>query len=61
VLGLDLARVPSPVPPQAQQLLEERQQARDAKDFARSDRLRDELASLGVVVIDTPEGQKIRR
>jgi len=61
VLGLDLARASAPVPLQAQRLLEERRQARDAKDFAKSDRLRDELASLGVVVIDTPEGQKVRR
>jgi cysteinyl-tRNA synthetase len=61
VLGLDLARGSEPVPIQAQHLLEERQQAREAKDFAKSDRLRDELASLGVVVIDTPDGQKVRR
>jgi cysteinyl-tRNA synthetase len=61
VLGFDLARASAPVPLQAQRLLEERRQARDAKDFAKSDRLRDELASLGVVVIDTPEGQKVRR
>jgi cysteinyl-tRNA synthetase len=61
VLGLDLARGSEPVPVQAQHLLQERQRARDAKDFVKSDRLRDELASLGVVVIDTPEGQKVRR
>jgi cysteinyl-tRNA synthetase len=61
VLGLDLTRAAAPVPQEAQHLLEERRQARDARDFAKSDRLRDELASLGVVVIDTPEGQKVRR
>ncbi len=35
-----------------------RAQARAAKDFQRSDALRDELAALGVVVKDTPEGQR---
>ena len=37
-------------------LLRERQEARAAKDFARSDAARDELAALGVEVRDTPEG-----
>lgn len=34
-----------------------RAEARAAKDFARSDAIRDELLKLGVVVKDTPEGQ----
>jgi cysteinyl-tRNA synthetase len=37
--------------------LEARPQAREAKDFAASDRIRDELAGLGVEVKDTPAGQ----
>ncbi|WP_027176622.1 cysteine--tRNA ligase [Desulfovibrio aminophilus] len=37
--------------------LEARRQARVAKDFAASDRIRDELAGLGVEVKDTPAGQ----
>ena len=60
VLGLDLDRsVPVQyLPAEASQLLEVREKARAAKDFATSDRLRDELAKAGVTVIDTPEGQK---
>ena len=42
-LGLDTNRI--------QVLVEERQQARKAKDFARSDAIRDELAGLGVTVM----------
>jgi cysteinyl-tRNA synthetase len=38
------------------QLLRDRQQARDVKDWARSDELRVTLAAAGVSVIDTPEG-----
>ncbi|HIW79731.1 MAG TPA: cysteine--tRNA ligase, partial [Candidatus Bilophila faecipullorum] len=46
--GLDMNKVV--------ELLRERQEARAAKDFARSDAVRDELAALGVEVRDTPEG-----
>jgi cysteinyl-tRNA synthetase len=62
VLGLDLDRTPSqaPLPAGASALLDARRQAREAKDFARSDRLRDELAALGVTVTDTPGGQRWR-
>ncbi len=38
-------------------LLEQRKQARAKKDFAESDRLRDEIAKLGWTVKDTKEGQ----
>jgi cysteinyl-tRNA synthetase len=37
--------------------LAERAAARERKDFAAADRLRDDLADLGVVVQDTPDGQ----
>jgi cysteinyl-tRNA synthetase len=62
VLGLDLDRSapPLPLPEGAAKLLEARAQARAARDFATSDRLRDELAALGVHVTDTPDGQRWR-
>ena len=62
VLGLDLDRAPSeaPLPAGASALLEAREHARAAKDFTTSDRLRDELATLGVAVTDTPDGQRWR-
>jgi len=64
LLGLDLVRlVGQPVaaaelPDGAQALLDERAAARAGKDFAASDRLRDELAALGVLVKDTKAGQE---
>ena len=62
VLGLDLSRESPPhaLPVGAAALLEARERARAAKDFARSDQLRAELAGLGVSVIDTPEGQRTK-
>jgi cysteinyl-tRNA synthetase len=45
------------LPEGAQELLDQRARARDAKDWASSDALRDRLAGLGVVVTDTAEGQ----
>jgi cysteinyl-tRNA synthetase len=49
------------IPPEARALLEAREAARKAKDWAGSDRLRDELAALGWDVKDTKEGQRITR
>jgi cysteinyl-tRNA synthetase len=61
VLGLDLNRPRKALLPEgASELLEARQKARLAKDFQTSDRLRDELAALGVGVTDTAEGQRWR-
>lgn len=62
VLGLDLDRPVSAgaLPEGAAELLASREEARAARDFARSDQLRRELASLGVNVIDTPEGQRVK-
>ena len=62
VLGLDLDRglVEGDLPAGAESLLAEREKARAARDFRRSDQLRDELAALGVTVVDTPDGQRTK-
>lgn len=41
-------------------LLEQRTAARAAKDFATADRIRDELAAMGVVIEDSPDGPQWR-
>ena len=41
--------------------LEERQQAKADKDFARADAIRDELATEGIEIIDTPDGAKWKK
>jgi cysteinyl-tRNA synthetase len=62
VLGLGLDAPPHTesveLPDGAAELLERRAAARVARDYATSDRLRDELAALGVEVRDTPAGQE---
>ena len=49
------------LPDGAAELLAAREAARANRDFAASDRLRDELAALGVAVEDTRDGQRWRR
>jgi cysteinyl-tRNA synthetase len=59
VLGLDLDRevaARSDLPEGAEALIEEREQARRAKDWATADRLRNELAAMGITLIDTASG-----
>ncbi len=47
--------------PELARLLEERAAARARRDWATSDRLRDELADRGVLIDDTKDGQRWRR
>ncbi|NNL65440.1 MAG: cysteine--tRNA ligase, partial [Myxococcales bacterium] len=47
--------------PRIDALVEERQAARKARDFARADAIRDELAAEGIVIEDTAEGPRWKR
>ncbi len=49
------------VPEEVTQLVEARQQARAAKEWAKSDQLRDQIAALGWQVKDTKDGPKLTR
>lgn len=44
-----------------EKLIQERQEARKAKNFARADEIRDMLAERGIVLEDTPQGVRWRR
>ena len=61
VMGLDLDRVDQPqeLPAEVQKLLEARRRAREAKNWAESDRLRDEIQKRGYTVKDTRDGVKL--
>ncbi|MFA5937648.1 MAG: cysteine--tRNA ligase [Candidatus Paceibacterota bacterium] len=58
VLGLDLLAAPEQtgLEPELMALVKEREAARKAKDFAKSDVLRRQLEGKGVLVKDTPQG-----
>lgn len=61
IYGLDISRGPiakAELSKDLLELLEERKGARLAKDFAKSDELRDQMAKLGILVKDTPGGQE---
>jgi cysteinyl-tRNA synthetase len=63
VLGLDLERDAREGFEPTQEMLElvaERDAARAAKDFAKSDKIRERLQAMGLEVMDTPEGTKVR-
>jgi hypothetical protein len=49
------------LPPDVASLVEEREAARRAQDWARADAIRDQLAQLGYTIEDTPEGPRWRQ
>ena len=61
VLGLLVHKKEEEFPAEALSLLEQRQQARKTKDFARADAIRDELKNLGFAVEDTANGPKLKK
>jgi cysteinyl-tRNA synthetase len=61
VLGIGPHVAADVLDPALQDLLDERVAARAARDWAASDRLRDELAAAGIVVEDSRDGQRWRR
>ncbi|HEY3209297.1 MAG TPA: cysteine--tRNA ligase [Actinomycetota bacterium] len=63
VLGLDLERLAREAWEPNEEILalvRERDEARQARDFARADAIRDRLSQMGLEVMDTAEGTKVR-
>ena len=56
VLGLIVDKEEEMLAEDIEKLIEERQAARKAKDFARADAIRDELLAKGIILKDTREG-----
>ena len=65
-LGLDLLTAEAPADasdsdPRIDALLAVREAARKRRDFATSDRVRDQLAAEGIAIVDTPQGPRWKR
>lgn len=61
ICGLVVEREEELLDSDIEQLIQDRQAARKAKNFARADEIRDELAAKGIVLEDTREGVKWKR
>lgn len=61
VLGLKVIKKEEILDKEIEALIEERQEARKAKNFARADEIRDELLEKGIILKDTREGVKWKR
>ena len=61
VLGIFKEAADSSLEEEIEKLIEERQQARKDKNFARADEIRDYLKDQGIVLEDTPQGVKWKK
>lgn len=61
VLGLLSSRQEENLAEEIEKLIEERQQARKARNWARADEIRDRLTAMGIILEDTPQGVRWRR
>ena len=61
VLGLKVEKKEEILDKEIEDLIQERQAARKAKDFKRADEIRDELLKKGIILKDTREGVKWQR
>jgi len=69
VLGLKLGEITNyqlpitngELPEEVQNVLKEREEARKNKDFAKSDELRQKIQDLGYEILDTSNGQQVRK
>ena len=61
VLGLLAEKDDEGLSDEIQALIDERAEARAAKNWAKSDEIRDRLREMGIIVKDTPQGQQITK
>ena len=65
ILALDVFKQPQPeqasLPEEVKQWVAQRAQARAAKDWKKSDELREKIAAAGYLVKDTPAGQEVSK
>ena len=60
VLGILQSDIDVEITQEIQELIDKRIEARESKDFAASDELRDKLKELGILIEDTKDGYKVK-
>jgi cysteinyl-tRNA synthetase len=58
---LDVIEFPAAVDADVEKLIAQRQAARDRRDFARSDEIRQQLLAMGIQLDDTKDGTRWKR
>ncbi len=61
ILGIKTSRDAGTIDAEIEKMIEERQEARRAKDFAKADAIRAQLLDMGIMLEDTREGVKWKR
>ena len=61
VLGIIIAKEEEMLDAEIEEMIEQRQQARKDKNFAKADEIRDALLAKGIILEDTREGVKWKR
>ncbi|HPU64106.1 MAG TPA: cysteine--tRNA ligase, partial [Mobilitalea sp.] len=61
ILGIETEKEEEILPEEIERLIEERQEARRNKDYAKADQIRDELLKKGIILEDTREGVRWKR
>jgi len=61
VLGIIQKQEEASLDAEVEEMIEKRQAARKAKNFAEADKIRDELTAMGIILEDTPQGVKWHR
>ena len=61
MLGIPFSEKKDALTPEQEALFNARKDARKAKNWVESDRIRDELKAQGILVEDTPQGMKWKR
>lgn len=61
IFGIEFSQDADEADSEIEALIEQRKQAREEKDWAKSDAIRDQLKDMGIIVEDTPQGMRWHR
>lgn len=61
ILGIETKKEEEILPEEIERLIEERQEARKNRDYAKADKIRDDLLKKGIILEDTREGVRWKK